>query len=223
MGSTTPKKGRHTSPQALFGMGLALAIATVVGLGLGGCASGGLENLAPLQRQELASAQGAFGAQKPFTAPFRQEGPGQGQVASGKMTYAPGHLRLDYTSPAGQVLLADEGRILLIGADGSRTRMGLGRSPLGRVLAQPVDFTRGTQVTNITTNPGWLQISLADALHPSDGLVTLGFKRTPGKGGLDFTSLEAVDGRSHDLRVELGPKTPFAPGTAPAPALFESP
>ena len=151
-------------------------------------------------------------------AGFAQIGP-DGAASSGTVWYDPGRLRLQYDAP-NQMLVVAAGQHLVAHreSDGSTTRIALLGNPLGLLLARPLRLSGDIDVTDIQRGPGILQVSLARAANPAQGLLTLIFSDQP--AGLMLAGLEAVDARRNRTRLRL---TDEQAGLDLDPALFRPP
>lgn len=169
---------------------------------LSGCATSGYGHLSPEKQADVRRVEAYLNGVTGMKAAFRQEGPGAGEQSAGRFVYAPGRLRLDYVLPHIMELVAGEGRLVLNDQEsGAVTRLSLKRNPLGLLLRRPVRFDEEVQVTDVRETPGLLQISLAEAHDPSQGLLTLRFADQAGK--LTLSGLEGVDARSNHFIVTL--------------------
>ena len=169
---------------------------------LAGCAAVPTTPLPPADRIAISRVQAALADLHGFRAHFIQTGPGQGGGA-GTVWYDPGKLRLEYATPQRMIVVAS-GRQLVAhrASDDATTRMALAANPLGLLLAKPLRLTGGAiRVTNVQQTPGIVQVSLARADDPGQGLLTLVFND---RGhGLDLIGLEAVDRRGARTRFHL--------------------
>ncbi len=176
--------------------------------------------LSPADRAAVARVQATLAALHGFRAQFLQTGPGQADSV-GTVWYDPGALRLDYVLPQSMAVVAS-GRQLVArrASDGATTRIALAANPLGLLLAQPLRLTGGAiRITNIQRTPGILQVSLARADDPAQGLLTLIFADRGRR--LDLTGLEAIDRRNVRTRFHLYNEQSgltFPPGSFTPPA-----
>ena len=168
---------------------------------LSGCATSGYGNLSQPQQGDVRRVQAYLNTLKGLKATFVQNGPDDGQSA-GHFAYIPGHLRLDYVSPHPMQLVAGEGHLVLTDqGSGAVTQLSLKRNPLGLLLRYPVRFDEGVQVTDVRHGPDSVQVSVAQADNPSQGLLTLQFSDIAGR--LELVGLQGVDARQHHFGVSL--------------------
>ena len=181
-------------PRRGFGTG-ALAL-------LAGCATVPSTALSPADRAAVSRVQAALAGLHGFRATFIQTGPGQGGGA-GTAWYDPGKLRLVYATPQQMVVVAADRQLVARRAsDGATTRIALAANPLGLLLAQPLHLTGGAiRVTDAQRTPGILQVSLARADDPAQGLLTLIFHDREHR--LSLIGLEAVDRDGARTRFHL--------------------
>ena len=168
---------------------------------LAGCAATSGAALSPVDRADVARVQSALDALRGFRARFVQTAPDRSSSV-GTVWYDPGRLRLDYAAPQRMVVVAS-GRHLVAhrASDDSTTRIALSGNPLGLLLHQPLRLSGAIEVTDIQRRPGVLQISLARAANPSQGLLTLIFADQTET--LRLVGLEAVDARGARTRFHL--------------------
>ncbi|GBQ91892.1 outer-membrane lipoprotein carrier protein [Gluconacetobacter johannae DSM 13595] len=125
-----------------------------------------------------------------------------GGVGEGRLSYDPGHLRLDYDTPHPMKLVAAGGHLVF--RDSLRqsvTRMTLSRQPLGLLLATPVQLGGAITVTSVQHGSNVVQVSLARTSNPSQGLLTLGFSDFAGQ--LTLVAIEILDERRNRTRLHL--------------------
>lgn len=193
------------------------AVAGLLAL-LSGCATGSASSLSPQDQSDVARIQSYLDGLHGLRAHFVQSGPDDA-VSSGTVWYDPGRLRLQYDRP-GPMLVVASGQHLVAhrASDGMTTRIALSGNPLGLLLERPLRLSGEISVTNLQRTPGILQVSLARAANPAQGLLTLIFADPP--AGLDLVGLEAVDARQHRTRLRL---TDGQAGLALDPGLFRPP
>lgn len=125
-----------------------------------------------------------------------------GKQSTGHLTYLPGQLRLDYDQPSRMVVVAKGKRMVAKDfGNQSVTHIGLARNPLGLMLHRPVLLKQPIIITAIQRNTNSIQISLASADNPSQGLLTLSFYDVQGK--LALYELQAVDARNNHSQMHL--------------------
>ena len=173
------------------------------GLLLSGCALGPPTTPHTLPEQAgIDAAQSALDGMHGLSGRFVQVGPGS-DTGAGSAWFETGHLRLQYDTPTRRVVVATHGRLIIHDeATDSTTRISLAANPLGLLLAGPVRLSGEIDVTDIQRSPTALQLSLARASNPAQGLLTLFFDVRP-DGSLLLSGLEAVDAEQHRTRFHL--------------------
>ena len=174
--------------------------------------------LPPADQASVARVQGWLDGLHGFSANFVQVWP-NGAVGEGLVRFdPPGRLRLDYRPLGSTTLVANGGHIVFTdGRTGAVTRMPASASPLGLLLAPHVVFGGDIRVTDVQRAAGVLQVSLARADNPAQGLLTLTFH---GGEALALTGIEAVDAEGRHTRFHLADETT---GARFAPSLFSAP
>ncbi|GBR47965.1 LolA family protein [Neokomagataea thailandica] len=187
-------------------------------LSMAGCATHGLDRLAPEQSHDAERVEVYLNHLQGMTAQFSQQGPDTMRGA-GSFTYIPGHLRLNYVMPHPMQLIAGDGHLVFDDpASGAVTRVSLRRNPLGLLLRYPVRFSGDVEVTDVHHEGAVLALSLAEADNPSQGLLTLDF--IDQTGSLSLIGLQGVDARQHNFSVALSSVVDQA---TPDPSLFKLP
>ena len=185
---------------------------------LSGCATSGYGHLPADQQADVHRIETYMNGVTGMRASFNQIGPDEGH-SSGRFVYMPGHLRLDYVTPHIMELVAGGGHLVLDDMDsGAVTHLSLKRNPLGLLLHHPIRFDRDIQVTDVRRGQGSLQISVAEANNPSQGLLTLQFSDMDGK--LSLMGLQGVDARQNRFSVSLNS---VEEGVAFTPTVFTPP
>ncbi|BAK82973.1 LolA family protein [Komagataeibacter medellinensis] len=166
---------------------------------LAACA--GVPEQAPDQRTDIARVETYLNTSHGLQADFVQTWPDGGK-GQGVLHYDPGRLRLDYTTPGAMKLVAAGGHLLFVDhRRESVTRMSLGHQPLGLILDQPVHLSGQILVTAVQHGANSLQVSLARADSPSQGILTLGFSDMGGK--LSLLVIEMTDVERQHIRLDL--------------------
>ncbi|WP_215745576.1 outer membrane lipoprotein carrier protein LolA [Gluconobacter sp. P1C6_b] len=185
---------------------------------LSGCATGGYGHLPAVEQNDVHRIEAYLNGLQGLQAAFLQQGPDAGESA-GRFSYIPGHLRLDYVAPHPMELVAGDGHLVLDDrATGAVTHLSLRHNPLGLLLKYPIRFDGDVQVTDVRHGDGSLQISVAQADNPSQGLLTIQFSDV--KGQLGLIGLQGVDARQHHFGVEL---SAVQQGVAITPSVFTPP
>ncbi|MFT8807040.1 LolA family protein [Gluconobacter sp.] len=185
---------------------------------LSGCATGGYGHLPKSDQNDVKRIEAYLNGLRGLQAAFVQRGPDAGQ-SEGRFSYVPGHLRLDYIVPHPMELVAGEGHLVLDDqATGAVTHLSLRHNPLGLLLKYPIRFDGDVQVTDVRHGNGSLQISVAQADNPSQGLLTIQFSDVNGQ--LSLLGLQGVDARQHHFGVLL---SDVRQGVMIVPSVFTPP
>ena len=92
----------------------------------------------------------------------------------------PGRMRFQYDPPAPFLLIASHGVLTFHdSALQQTTNIGLGRTPLGILLAADVKLSGAVTVTGLQRLPGQLQVTVVRTDNPGDGSLTLIFADPP--------------------------------------------
>lgn len=175
---------------------LTLGCPVVMPLIVSGCASGGYGQLSESKQEDVRRIETYLNNLRSMEAGFAQNGFGGNQQGDGHFTYVPGALRMDYDIPTGRLVLAHDEKLMLIDRQTeSVTRLSLRKNPLGYLLRHPISFSKDVQVTDVRYGSDYIQISLAQADNPSQGLLTLQFSDMQGK--LTLVGLKGVDAQNH--------------------------
>lgn len=177
---------------------------TIVGViptGLSGCATSGYDRLPSDQREAARRVEDYLNSLLSLEADFSQEGPDEHQ-RTGHLIYTVKSLKLDYVHPNGMTLVAKEGRITLDDpSTGAVTKLSLRHNPLRFFLRHPVQFSDHVQITNVRRKQNSLQLSLAEANNPSQGLLTVQFSDINGR--LLLIGLQGVDAHGRSFSLSL--------------------
>lgn len=185
---------------------------------LSGCATSGYRHLPAADQNDVHRIEAYLNGIHGLQAEFAQQGPDSEQ-SEGQFFYVPGHLRLDYVAPHSMELVAGDGRLVLVDrSSGAVTHLSLRHNPLGLLLRHPIHFDGEIQVTDVRHGDGSLQISVAQADNPSQGLLTIQFSDVNGQ--LSLIGLQGVDARQHHFGVVL---SDVHQGVTIAPAAFTPP
>ena len=126
---------------------------------------------------------------------------GDGGVSEGTAwVQRPGRMRFQYNPPAPFLLIAAHGVLTFNDSALQQTsNIGLGRTPLGILLAEHVELSGSVTVTSIQRLPGQLQITLVRTDSPGDGSLTLIFAEQP----LTLRQWTVVDAQRRETHVTL--------------------
>lgn len=154
----------------------------------------------------ISQVEGYLNDPKGFEGKFTQTW-ADGGHSTGRIVYVPGKLRLNYETPGAMIVVAKGTRMVAKRFDDqSVTHIGLSKNPLGLMLNSPVHLVNPILVTAVQHGTNALQISLASADNPSQGLLTLRFQEHDGQLTLD--QMQAVDVRNRRSIMELSDVTP---------------
>lgn len=166
----------------------------------------------------IARVETALNDPRGFEGQFTQIWPNGGR-SEGRLVYLPGRIRLNYTLPSEMIMVAKGTKMVAKKFDDhSITHIGLARNPLGLLLKNPVHLSNPILVTAIQHGTQALQISLASADNPSQGLLTLRFRDVGGQ--LTLIQMQAVDARNQRTVVDL---SQVYPGVQVGDAYFTYP
>lgn len=180
----------------------ALMTAVIISVILAGCAVSGYHHLEGQKQQAVQRAQDYLNNITSLKAGFAQDGPGSRQ-GDGIFYYRPGALHMDYAIPHSMVMVAHNEHLVLDDpVNATHTSLSLKHNPLGFLLHVPLDFSaRSMEVTDVHMGNQSLQLSLAQANNPSQGLLTLQFSDIQGK--LTLVGLQGVDARQQHFGLSL--------------------
>ena len=112
----------------------------------------------------------------------------------------PGRMRFQYDPPAPFLLIATHGELIFHDSALQQTsQIGLGRTPLGILLADNVELSGAVTVTGLQRLPGQLQVTLVRTESPGDGSLTLIFADPP----LTLRQWTVVDAQRRETHVTL--------------------
>lgn len=126
-----------------------------------------------------------------------------GNKAYGYFYFIPGHLKLKYENPGNITIVGDSSKIVLHNSNnGANTSMNIKKQPLGLLLKNHVALTDRVMVTSVQHGQNTVQISLADADNPSQGLLTIAF--TNFNGQLRLYSMNMIDAARNNTHIDFG-------------------
>lgn len=157
-----------------------LCVSVFVLFGITACAVSHKEQTAS-DKKEILAAEAYLNTLNLKNVPFVQTW-SDGTQGAGVITYHPGFLLMQYAQPHVMTLKANEHRALFIdNLTDSRTSMGMAHNPLGVLLKNPIRLSGSVVITDVqqrwSGKNGSIQISMAQASNPSQGLVVLRFKQ----------------------------------------------
>jgi outer membrane lipoprotein-sorting protein len=157
--------------------------------------------LSPQDRADIARVEDYLNGLKTLKAHFMQVAQ-NGGVSEGTAWLArPGRMRFQYDPPAPFLLIAAHGVLTFHDAALQQdSNIGLGRTPLGILLAEKVELLGGpVAVTSLQRLPGQLQLTLVRTESPGDGTLTLIFADQP----LTLRQWTVVDAQRRETHVTL--------------------
>ena len=145
-----------------------------------------------------------------FRADFTQTG-AKGLEKGVVWLYRPGRLRVEYTYPGSETILANRGELLIVNpATGATTTMPVSKTPLDILLRANIPLTGPVTVTSLRRQPGLLSVTLVKTDAPGQGTLTLTFGANPLT--LRGLTIEDRTGRVTSLALEHIVRNPhFAP------------
>jgi len=179
---------------------LQLSAAALLPLSLPARAAPGVA-LSAQDQADIGRIEGNLNGLTTLKAHFMQVA-GDGGISQGTAWLErPGRMRFQYDPPAPFLLIAAHGVLTFHdSALQQTTNIGLGRTPLGILLAEHVDLSgRGVTVTAIQRLPGQIQLTLVRADSPGDGSLTLIFADPP----LTLRQWTVVDAQRRETHVTL--------------------
>jgi outer membrane lipoprotein-sorting protein len=156
-----------------------------------------------LSAQDLADIgriEAYLNSLKTLKAHFMQVA-GDGGISEGTAwMQRPGRMRFQYDPPTPFLLIASHGVLTFHDSSlGQDTNVGLGRTPLGILLAEQVQLSGKVTVTSIQRLPGQIQLTLVRTDSPGDGSLTLIFADPP----LMLRQWTVVDAQRRETHVTL--------------------
>ena len=157
--------------------------------------------LSAQDQADIARIQDYLNGLKTLKAHFLQVA-GDGGVSQGTAWLErPGRMRFQYDPPSPFLLIAAHGVLTFHDSALQQTsNIGLGRTPLGILLAEHVNLSgHGVTVTAIQRVPGQIQLTLVRTNSPGDGSLTLIFSDPP----LNLRQWTVVDAQRRETHVTL--------------------
>jgi outer membrane lipoprotein-sorting protein len=137
---------------------------------------------------------------KSLKAHFVQVAPDGGLSEGTAWLERPGRMRFQYDPPSPFLLIAAHGVLTFNdSALQQTTNIGLGRTPLGILLADHVELSGKVTVTAIQRLPGQVQLTLVRTDSSGDGSLTLVFADPP----LTLRQWTVVDAQRRETHVTL--------------------
>jgi outer membrane lipoprotein-sorting protein len=156
--------------------------------------------LSPQDQADIARVETYLNGLKSLKAHFMQVAQDGGISQGTAWLERPGRMRFQYDPPAPFLLIAAHGVLTFHdSALQQTTNIGLGRTPLGILLADHVELSGAVTVTAIQRLPGQLQLTLVRTDSPGDGSLTLVFADPP----LTLRQWTVVDAQRRETHVTL--------------------
>jgi len=178
---------------------LLLSTAALLPLSLTARAAPGVA-LSPQDQADIGRVETYLNGLKTLKAHFMQVAQDGGLSEGTAWLQRPGRMRFQYDPPSPFLLIAAHG--VLTFHDFSlqqTTNVGIGRTPLGILLAENVQLSGAVTVTAIQRLPGQLQLTLLRTDSPGDGSLTLIFADPP----LTLRQWTVVDAQRRETHVTL--------------------
>ncbi|QHI95680.1 outer membrane lipoprotein carrier protein LolA [Aristophania vespae] len=180
----------------------AAAVPCALPLALSGCAVSGYSQLSGTKQADVKRIETYLNNLHSLEASFAQNGLGSNQQGDGHFVYVPGALRMDYEIPAGLLVLAHDEKLMMIDSKSEAvTQLSLKKNPLGYLLRHPLNFNENVEVSDVRYGSDTVQISLAQADNPSQGLLTLQFSDVRGK--LSLVGIRGTDAQHRHFGLSL--------------------
>jgi outer membrane lipoprotein-sorting protein len=156
--------------------------------------------LSAQDQADIARIEAYLNGLKSLKAHFMQVAQDGGVSEGTAWLERPGHMRFQYDPPAPFLLIASHGVLTFHdSALQQTTNVGLGRTPLGILLAEHVELSGKVTVTGIQRLPGQIQLTLVRTDSPGDGSITLIFADPP----LTLRQWTVVDAQRRETHVTL--------------------
>lgn len=156
--------------------------------------------LSERDRADLARAEAYLNTIHTLKAHFLQVSP-DGSTAEGTAWMdRPGKMRFQYDAPSPLLLVAGHGLFFFHDSKlGQTTNLPLSATPLGLLLTNNLKLSGDVTVTEVSRQPGMLQIGMVRTASPDDGSLTLVFVDNP----LALRQWSVVDAQGRETRVTL--------------------
>jgi outer membrane lipoprotein-sorting protein len=156
--------------------------------------------LTPQDQADIARIEAYLNGIKTLKAHFVQVAQDGGVSEGTAWLQRPGRMRFQYDPPAPFLLIAAHGVLTFHdSALQQTTNIGLGRTPLGILLAEHVELSGKVTVTAIQRLPGQIQLTVVRTDSPGDGSITLVFADQP----LTLRQWTVVDAQRRQTHVTL--------------------
>ncbi len=190
-----------TSPRMLRRRTLIVSAAALLPLSQAASAVSPGVALSPQDRADIARVDAYLNSLKSLKAHFMQVAQDGGISEGTAWLLRPGRMRFQYDPPAPFLLIAAHGVLTFHDSALQQTsNIGLGRTPLGILLADNVDLSGGAAtVTALQRLPGQLQLTLVRTESPGDGSLTLVFADQP----LVLRQWTVLDAQRRETHVTL--------------------
>ncbi len=151
-------------------------------------------------RADLARITANMDGLRSFKARFLQVAPDGGTSEGTAWLQRPGKMRFEYDKPSPYLLLAGFGSAVFFDSQLKQTTsVPLSSTPLGILLADRITLNGDVTVTNISRDPGQIQVTVVRTSSPGDGSLTLVYADNP----LALRQWAVVDAQRQETRVSL--------------------
>ena len=156
--------------------------------------------LSAQDQADIAKIEAYLNGLKTLKARFMQVAQDGGVSQGTAWLERPGRMRFQYDPPAPFLLIAAHGVLTFNDSSLQQTsNIPLGRTPLGILLAEKVDFSGAVTITGIQRLPGQIQLTLVRTASPGDGSLTLIFADPP----MTLRQWTVVDAQRRETHVTL--------------------
>jgi outer membrane lipoprotein-sorting protein len=156
--------------------------------------------LSAQDRADIARIQTYLNGLRSLKARFLQVAPNGSTSEGTAWLVRPGRMRFQYDPPSPLLLVANYGLVVFRDNQLDQTsNIPLGSTPLGILLADHVSLSGNVTVTDISREPGEIQVTLVRTKSPGDGSLTLVFADMP----LALKQWAVIDGQRQETRVSL--------------------
>lgn len=183
----------------MFRRTLCLSVAALLPLGLTAKAAPAVA-VSAKDQADIGRIEAYLNGLKSLKAHFVQVAQDGGMSEGTAWLVRPGRMRFQYDPPAPFLLIAAHGVLTFHDlALQQTTNIGLGRTPLGILLAEHVELSGKVTVTSIQRLPGQIQLTLVRTDNPGDGSLTLVFADPP----LTLRQWTVTDAQRRETHVTL--------------------
>ncbi|MDD3445108.1 MAG: outer-membrane lipoprotein carrier protein LolA [Zavarzinia sp.] len=151
-------------------------------------------------RTDIARVEALFNDIRTLEARFTQVDSNGGYAEGRLLLRRPGRLRFEYDPPTPLLIVADGTWLVVYDKEIKQVdRYPLGRTPIGVLVRDRIDFGDGLEVTEVQRDSQAFAVSLIDPAHRDDGKLTLVFTENP----FEFRQWQVLDAQGINTVVSL--------------------